>query len=93
MFQRFNFNLKYYCGGDNLGDLLDNMRIVYLAGAIIGIILIIVGLLSLIHYSISSNFGDIFFGIGFIAFGSMFLRKNTPAFIPIKQLSLSLIHI
>ena len=75
MFQRFNFILKYYCGGDNLGDLLDNMRIVYLAGAIIGVILIIVGLLSLIHYSISSNFGDIFFGIGFIAFGSIFCGR------------------
>ena len=72
-----------------MGDLLDNIRNAYLAGAIIGIILILIGLLSLIQYANSSNFKDIYFGAGFIVFGSMFLWKGALAFIPIKQQSLT----
>ena len=68
-----------------MGDSLDNIRNAYLAGVIVGIILIAIGLFSLIHYLISSSFSDVYFGVFFVAIGSLFLWKGALAFIPIKQ--------
>jgi hypothetical protein len=72
-----------------LGDLLDNIRNAYLAGAIVGIILILVGVLSLIHFSSSADLKDVYYGVGSTAFGSILLCKGAQPFIPIKQQNLT----
>ena len=72
---------------------LNQFKQVFLMGLIVGLIIVILGIASIVNYSInfynvptsSSAGGYLLAGIGCIFVGSMFLAKSIPAFIPIKQ--------
>jgi hypothetical protein len=55
-------------------------------GVVVGVIIIILGLTSIVHYSIATNINGryLFAGFGCILVGSLFLLKSVPAFIPLK---------
>jgi hypothetical protein len=72
---------------------LDKFRQAFVMGLIVGTVIIILGIASIINYSIylynvpASRFSNVYFlgGVFCIFVGSMFLAKSIPAFIPIKQ--------
>ncbi len=68
-----------------MGDLFDEVRKAHMTGIAVGIILIVIGLISAIHYFSNSDFKDIILDGGLVVFGSLFLSKGLLAFIPIKQ--------
>ena len=72
---------------------LNEFKQVFLMGLIVGIVILILGVASIVNYSInfynvpSSSSSSVYLlgGICCIFVGSMFLAKSIPAFVPIKQ--------
>ena len=74
---------------------LDEFRQAFVMGLIVGIVIVILGVTSIVNYSINAYNGPksssssvyLFGGVGCIFVGSMFIAKSVPAFIPINQQS------
>ena len=72
---------------------MDKFRQAFVMGLIVGIVIIILGITSIVNYSIyfynvpASRSSSVYLlgGVVWLFVGSMFLAKSIPAFIPIKQ--------
>jgi hypothetical protein len=65
-------------------DMVDSFRPALLAGVIVGIIMIAIGIFQLIRYQVIPEVSNIYFGVFFIVVGGMFFWQGFQIFRPIE---------